>query len=84
MNQTLTTAADWPFGHDACKFHLLGQVLRPQGRLQFLPVISGEAEGTKEARLEASKRMLHREQVVTKLRRIDYGVIGVRQQHEEV
>jgi len=25
MNQTLTTAADWPFGHDACKFHLLGR-----------------------------------------------------------
>ena len=59
-------------------------MLRPERRFQFLPSICGEAEGCEEARLESSERMLHRQEVVAKLPRIDFRVIKVWQEHNEV
>ena len=78
-NRELLAASD-----AGCRLGRLCQVLRPQGRLQFLPSVRREAESGKEARLEASQRMLNREQVISQLRRIDYSFIGVRQEHEAV
>jgi len=62
----------------------LRQVLGPQGRLQFLPSIRREAEGTKDTCLEASVRMFGRQQTVSKFCTIDNSVVGVRQEHVEV
>jgi hypothetical protein len=98
MNQMLTTGADCPFGpvriapncellaasDDSRRLGLLRQMLRPQGRLQFLPSLRREAEGAEEARLESPERMRGRQQLVAKLGCVDDGFVNVRQEHKAV
>ena len=61
---------------------LLGQMLHPQGHLEFLPPVRRETERRKEPGLEPSDGMGRRQEVAVKLLGIDFCPFEFRQDHE--
>jgi hypothetical protein len=54
------------------------------GQTPVPAIVRRQAKSVEESRLEAPERVNHRQQVIAQLGRIDYGFVGVWQEHEAV
>jgi transposase len=69
---------------DCTRIRVLSQVLSAQGGLQLSPPVDAESQGVEETRLESAMRVFGREEIVSKLLRIDDRLLRIRQEHGAV